>query len=100
MLIYEVTATVEGELSADFESFMTEKHIPELLATEYFTAAFFAQDGCEYRIGYHADSRKHLDEYLANDAERLRADMAEHFPTGVEVSRRVFDIVALFPGRE
>lgn len=45
MLIYEVTATVEPELAASYENYMTEQHIPELLATGYFAAAFFARNG-------------------------------------------------------
>lgn len=97
MLIYEVTATVEAGLVADYERYMTEQHIPELLATGYFAAAFFAKNDGRYRIGYHADSQELFDAYIANDAERLREDFAKHFPTGIEVSRQVLDIVGLFP---
>lgn len=98
MLFYEITATVDAELAADYERYMTERHIPELLATGYFAAAFFAKNGeQQYRIGYHADSQEMFDAYIANDAERLRADFAEHFPAGIEVSRQVLDIVGLFP---
>jgi len=98
MFIYEVTATVDERIASDFESYMTEEHIPDLLATGHFAAAFFAKNGPQYRIGYHADSRQHLDEYLANDAERLRADIALHFPHGIEFSRQILEIVKLFPG--
>lgn len=97
MLIYEITATVDAELVANYESYMTERHIPELLATGYFAAAFFAKNGETYRIGYHADSQELFDAYIANDAERLRKDFGAHFPTGIEVSRQVLDIVGLFP---
>ena len=97
MLIYEITATVDAELAAAYENYMTERHIPELLATGYFAAAFFARNGEQYRIGYHADSQDLFDAYIANDAERLRADFAVHFPAGIEVSRQVLDIVGLFP---
>ncbi|MBP7415280.1 MAG: DUF4286 family protein [Pyrinomonadaceae bacterium] len=97
MLIYEVAATVEAEIAVDYESYMTERHIPEILATGYFAAAFFAKNGGQYRIGYHADSQELFDAYIANDAERLREDFAKHFPAGIEVSRQVLDIVGLFP---
>lgn len=97
MLIYEITAAVDAELAADYERYMTERHIPELLATGYFAAAFFAKNGGQYRIGYHADTQELFEAYIANDAGRLREDFAEHFPTGIEVSRQVFDIVGLFP---
>ncbi len=96
MLIYEVTATVDAEIASDYERYMTEQHIPELLATGYFAAAFFAKNGGQYRIGYHADSQELFDAYIANKAERLRDDFTKHFPTGIEVSRQVLDIVRLF----
>ncbi len=98
MLIYEITATVDDDLAKDYEQYMTDRHIPDLLATGHFAAAFFAKNGGQYRIGYHADSQEDLDAYLANDAGRLRDDHASHFPQGVEVSRQVLEIVALFPG--
>jgi len=97
MLIYEVTTTVDAELAADYESYMTERHIPEIIATGYFAAAFFAKSGNTYRIGYHADTQDMFDAYIANEADRLREDFAKRFPTGIEVSRQVLDIVGLFP---
>lgn len=97
MLIYEVTTRVGVDIAADYERYMTEQHIPDVLATGYFAAAFFAKNDDTYRIGYHADSQELFEAYVANDAERLRADFAEHFPTGIDVSRQVFDIVGLFP---
>lgn len=97
MLIYEVTATVDPELSTEYEKYMIEQHIPDLLATGYFAAAFFARHGSHYKMGYHVDSQQHLDSYLANDAERLRADVKGRFPSGIAYSRQVFEIIKLFP---
>ena len=100
MLIYEITATVTPEFAAEYESYMTTRHIPDMLATGRFAAAFFAKNGAVYRVGYHADSQADLDAYLTNEADALRADFAEHFPTGIDVSRQVLDIVAPFPTRD
>lgn len=97
MLIYEVTAMVDSELVDNYERYMVETHIPDLLATKYFSAAFFAKNGLQYKIGYHVDSQGALDSYLKNDAERLRTDLKHHFPKGVELSRQVLEIVKLFP---
>ena len=97
MLIYEVTATVDSKLTAEYEKYMVEQHIPDLLATGHFQAAFFAKNVLQYKIGYHAESQKQLDRYFADHAERLRADLKEHFPTGIEFSRQIFEIVKLFP---
>jgi len=97
MLIYEITAAVDKELVATYEKYMTERHIPDLLATGHFAAAFFAKSGNVYRIGYHADTREQFDAYIETHAERLRADFAAHFPTGVEVERQILEIIELFP---
>ncbi len=97
MLIYEVTATVEPAIAEEYEKYMREQHIPDLLATGYFAAAFFAKNGNMYRIGYHCDSQKDLEAYFANHAGRLRADIAAHFPSGIEFSRNELEIIALFP---
>ncbi|MFN0279045.1 MAG: DUF4286 family protein [Pyrinomonadaceae bacterium] len=100
MLIYEITATVDAGIAAEYEKYMTEQHIPDLLATGHFAAAFFAKKGSQYRIAYHADSQQQLDDYLANDAERLRAEFAEQFPEGIEIARQNLEIIALFSGTE
>ena len=97
MLIYEITATVDAGLAADYERYMAEQHIPDVLSTGYFAAAFFAKNGGQYRIGYHADSQELFDAYLENEAERLREDFARHFPTGIDISRQILEIVGLFP---
>lgn len=96
MFIYEITATVDDGLAVEYEKYMTERHIPDLLATGHFITASFAKAGNLYRVAYNAERRENVDAYLADDAERLRTDFAEHFPTGVAVSRQVFEIVRLF----
>ena len=99
MLIYEVTATVDPNIRSEFESFMAKRHIPDVLATGKFSAAFFAGSNGTYRVGYHCDSRGDLESYYAEHAAALRADVAERFPAGIELSRMELDIVALFPGQ-
>ena len=99
MLIYEVTALVEASVRTEFERYMAERHIPDVLATGKFAAAFFAGSDGLYRIGYHCDSRELLEAYYAENAAALRADVGERFPRGIELSRKELDIVKLFPGK-
>ena len=97
MVIYEVTAVVHADLVDSYEAYM-RRHIVELLATRRFTRATFARSaGHRYRISYHAPDQQSLDRYIAEDAPRLRADFAEHFPTGVEVSREVWETIGEWP---
>lgn len=93
-IIYEITVTVNDELIGDYEKYMREQHIPDLLNTGNFSNAFFTRAGKNrYRIQYHAHNKAALDQYLANDATRLREDFAGHFPVGVEVSRENWEVL-------
>jgi hypothetical protein len=96
MLIYEVTAVVEASARDAFERFMAERHIQDVLATGKFAAAFFAGSDGLYRTGYHCDSRELLEAYYAENAAALRADFAQRFPSGIELSRKELDIIKLF----
>lgn len=94
MIIYEITAIVQPNLVEAYEKYMRERHIPDLLATKYFSVAYFTRTlENRYRIQYHARDEDILREYLTNEAERLRADFSAHFPEGVEVFREVWEIV-------
>ena len=94
MIIYEITAIVRADLIEKYEKYMRERHIPDLLETGCFRAASFScGEGNRYRIRYEAPDQNALDEYLKNDAARLRADFLEHFPEGVKVSREVWEVL-------
>ena len=93
---YEVTAIVPPELAEEFEKYMVSRHIADVLATGYFESATFSRTDGKYRMTYVAFSRESLDQYLATDTERLRADFHAHFPTGVDLSRERWDVIETF----
>ncbi|NJM53260.1 MAG: DUF4286 family protein [Blastocatellia bacterium] len=65
MLIYEITAIVSDELIENYEKYMREQHIPDLLQTGHFVQAYFTRSGeNRYRIQYFAHDQKSLDDYL------------------------------------
>ncbi len=93
-VIYEITAVVAPELIEKYEKYMREQHIPDLLATGYFRAAKFTRSGDNrYRIFYEAHNQESLDKYLEMEAPHLRADFSAHFPTGVKLSREIWQVV-------
>jgi hypothetical protein len=97
MLIYEITATIFAELIEDYERYMREIHIPDLLDTGYFVKAYFTRSGeNRYRIYYHAHNQKALDEYLEKEAPHLREDFSKHFPEGITLSRENWEIIEEF----
>lgn len=94
---YEVTATVRADVAARWESYLREKHIRDVLSTGLFTQATLERAAPDrYRVRYVASSREALDSYLARHAERLRGDVATHFPEGVEFARAEWVPVAAF----
>lgn len=97
MVTYEVTATVRPDLAAAYESYM-RRHVVDVLATGRFFAASFARsEGNGYRTRYDARDQQSLDRYLAEDTARLRADFAEHFPSGVELTREIWQTIEVWP---
>jgi len=97
MVIYEVTAVVQAGVVEEYEKFMVEQHIPDLLATEYFHAAYFTRSsGNHYRIQYQAHDQTTVDEYIKTKAEGLRQDFLAHFPEGVELSREIWKVLQVW----
>src|SRR5687767_6890438 len=93
MITYEVTSLVRPDLVVTYETYMRQ-HIVELLATGRFVRATFARaTENRYRIRYEASNQQAVDRYIVEDAPRLRADFAEHFPSGVEVSREIWETI-------
>lgn len=100
MVTYEITVTVRSDLREGYEIYMTERHIPDLLATAAFESATFSRSTPgRYRIRYEARSRAALDEYLENHASLLRTHMRESFPEGIELSREEWDVIRSFNER-
>ena len=100
-VVYEVTAVVEHELAAEWERYMRERHIPDVLATGCFSRASLTRaQGGRYRIIYHAESSADVDRYLAQSAPALRAEFAARYPGGVALTRETWELVQEWaPGR-
>jgi hypothetical protein len=93
-IIYEITAVIQTELIEQYEKYMRERHIPDLLSTGYFNGAKFTRsEGNSYRIQYEARDRASLENYLQKDAARLRVDFHAHFPEGAEVFRENWEVL-------
>lgn len=96
MISYEVTVELKGEIAERFDEYMIDKHIADVVETGHFATATYYRDANRRRTVYEAWDQESLDEYLANDAERLRDDFAKHFPDGVAVSRETWEAVVRF----
>jgi hypothetical protein len=88
MAIYEITATVKPELIKNTKNRCANGTFPICLKQDSFSGAekMCSVEG-HYRIRYEAFDQKSLDEYVKNNANRLREDFLDHFPEGIEVTR-------------
>ncbi len=91
MVSYEVTIETEPQIAVAFETYMREKHIPEIMATGCFIAIIFEKASpIKFRTRYEASSHKDLDRYLGEHATHFRTDFVAHFPKEVKPSREVW----------
>ena len=98
MKIYEITAIVRQDLRDDYERFMQNRHIPDLLATgHFFEASFERAVPGRYRIRYAAPTSEALAEYLEEHAPQLRQEFIDRFPEGIDVEREEWVVLQQFP---
>ena len=92
MVRYEVIADVAPELVDRYVEYMRSRHFPEILATGCFVRIGLDRaSATRFRSRYEARTRADVDRYLAEHTARLRADFAAHFPTGVTLTREIWE---------
>lgn len=101
MIVYEVRAAVDAEVSQEYRAWL-DAHIREILAIPGFThAELLAEDAdgerAVWTVRYHLESRDALAEYLREHAPRLREEGRTRFGGRFEATRRVMELVRAFP---
>lgn len=95
---YEVAARVEPALAEQFEQYMRERHLPEVVQTGCFVHAILERAGAgAYRVTHHAASQSELDRYLTQHAPALRDRFAARFPSGIVLERTIWEDRARWP---
>ncbi len=93
MIYYEVTLECSESTAPALEQWMRNRHIPNMLATECFATIHFDRSDGRFRTVYQAVNRQDFDRYLADHAPRLREHFQKKFPSGVVVSREMWEQV-------
>ena len=101
MFIYNVTVNVEPEIRDAWLKWMQQTHIPEMLATGKFHEARICRvlvveetEGYTYAVQYHTSSKKLLEDYYREDAERMRQDGIDRFGKKFVAFRTELEIVS------
>lgn len=85
MIVYNVTVKIEKDIQTDWESWMKETHIPDVLATECFTDAQLRrllideEDGITYSVQYRTKSMDEIHHYQKNYASKLQQEHKERY---------------------
>ncbi len=100
MIVYEVRASVEPQIAADYLAWLSP-HIRQILAIPGFTRAeLLIEDGetdrVTYSVRYHLDTRAALENYLREHASQLRADGLARFGAQFSATRRVCELASEF----
>ncbi len=99
MIIYNVTINIDESIHDEWLTWIKE-HIPQVLATGKFTEAKLTKvlveeemGGTTYSVQYRAKSRKDLDSYYKQDAERLRQDGLKRFADKMLAFRTELEVI-------
>ena len=99
MIMYNVTVMVEESLSNDWLDWMNQTHIPDVMATGFFTSSKVCrvlaheEGGVTYAIQYVVKNRQAYDEYQALHAPQLQAQHAERFGAQTAAFRTLLEIL-------
>ena len=94
-LIYEVECQLDPDVVADYDAWLPG-HVRDVLACPGFQGASIESpetppgERPRRRVRYRVDGAAALDNYLENDATRLRTETAQRFGGRVQCERRVF----------
>ena len=100
MIIYNVTVSIEKEVSEEWVTWMREVHIPNVMATGYFLENRFAKvlfvgddAGVTYTTQYVCKNMADLQVYQGSHAQRLQAEVKEKFEGRYAAFRTVLETI-------
>ena len=99
-IIYNVTTQVDHHIANDWLQWLSEEHIPDIIATGCFTNATILRlieveetHGPTYAIQYHARSKDLYNRYIAIFAEEMRKKVSDKWGNQFISFRSVLQVV-------
>lgn len=103
MIIYNVTINIDDTVSKKWLDWMTDKHIPEILATGMFVKAVLVKvmiveemGGTTYSVQYHAENHENLKEYYEKYAPAFREEGLKLFGDKMLAFRTELEVIQEF----
>ena len=103
MIIYNVTVNIDDSVHDKWLLWMTEKHIPGVLATGKFVKATFVKvlvveemGGSTYSTQFFAESHEQLESYYKEDAPQMREEGLKLFGDKMLAFRTELEVLKEF----
>lgn len=100
MILYNVTIKVDLSIAADWLTWITAEHIPDVMNTKCFTKATLLKllevdetDGPTYAVQYSAENISLYDEYIAKYAGVMRQKSFDKWGDNFTAFRSVMQVV-------
>jgi hypothetical protein len=99
MIIYNVTVNVDSDVHEMWLAWMRNTHLPEVMATGHFTEARICRvlsggdTGVTYAVQYICNDMGEYDKYIANHAERLRAESEKYYGVKAVAFRTLLEVL-------
>ena len=100
MILYNITVKIVTPLRNDWEKWMREVHIPEVMNTgsfiEYKMSRILGEDedeGVTFAVQYLSPSMEKFREYQNNHAQRLQAEHTERYRNKYVAFRTLMEVV-------
>ncbi|HEX8516752.1 MAG TPA: DUF4286 family protein [Bacteroidia bacterium] len=99
MIIYNVTVNVENDIREEWLKWMKEIHIPDVMATGYFTENRICkvlvdeEQGTTYSVQYMAASMEKLKEYQRLESPRLQKEHNDKYASKCVAFRTLLEVV-------
>ncbi|MDX1651413.1 MAG: DUF4286 family protein [Brumimicrobium sp.] len=102
MVVYNVTVSIDEEVSQEWLQWMREIHIPDVMATGHFKESRLCrvhgeeEGGVTYAITYLAHSQEELNTYQENHAHRLQGEHTKKFAGKFAAFRTLLSVIDEF----
>ncbi|MCC6725125.1 MAG: DUF4286 family protein [Saprospiraceae bacterium] len=101
MIIYNVTVKIDRSIHGDWVDWMRNVHIPEVMATGYFTKSTMLrlleppadEEGITYAIQYNCNNIEALRRYQEEESPALQAKVAERYEGKYYAFRTILKVV-------
>lgn len=100
MILYNITFTVSNDIEDDFVQWMKATHIPDIFATDLFTAHKFYRlinspddNATNYSVQFFAEDTKKLIEYESKFATALRYETQARYGESAIAFRTLLESV-------